>query len=487
MSEASIPYTELESRLKACYSKSPLGITITNLNGKFLEANPKFEEMIGYTSSELLTMSIKDITYGDDFEYSQEQLKNLREGKIDSIEIEKRYTDKNGNIIFCNVSIVSHKDELGSPSFLMAMIKDISDQKKNEQRNLSIIDATTSVIWTVGRHGEILSEQLSWEKYTGQPWEEHRDFGYINKIHPEDQNKFLEDWKAAFRSVTNFVSQGRIWNNKQQNWHEFEVTGIPLREPNGEVREWVGFITDVSRQKKYENQLKQSAELFEKQAQELQQLNYITSHNLKSPITSIEGLINLLDTESLTEENIKIFNYMKHSTSVIKTSINRLGEVTAAKNNFSLPAKENSLSASYSEAKMGLQYLINKCDASITTNFTAVDNIMFPQIHLVCLLDNMLSNSLRYRNKSRRLEISLITHRDSDFDVLTIIDNGLGMDLDLIKDKLFRLYQRYHIDEEGTGVGLYLVKSLLENYGGRIEVESTLDIGTKFLLYFKRQ
>ena len=127
---------------------------------------------------------------------------------------------------------------------------------------------------------------------------------------------------------------------------------------------------------------------------------------------------------------------------------------------------------------------IEDSKAKISTNFEATDSIVFPSLHLVSILQNMISNALKYAHPDRPPEISLTTELSNEYVTVSISDNGLGMDLKLIEGKLFGLYQRYHTEQEGTGVGLYLVKATLENYGGKIEVDSTLGKGSTFKLHF---
>ncbi len=97
----------------------------------------------------------------------------------------------------------------------------------------------------------------------------------------------------------------------------------------------------------------------------------------------------------------------------------------------------------------------------------------------------MLSNAIKYRSPEREPQVSITCLTQGDYHVLTVQDNGLGMDMRQ-EEKIFALFKRLHAHVEGTGIGLYIVKKILENAGGKIEVESQVGIGSTFKVYFKR-
>lgn len=100
---------------------------------------------------------------------------------------------------------------------------------------------------------------------------------------------------------------------------------------------------------------------------------------------------------------------------------------------------------------------------------------------------NLLTNAIKYRSRSKPLKIEITSREEEDTVDLFFRDNGQGIDTELHKEKLFRLYQRFHDNAEGKGLGLFLVKSQIEALNGSIEIESTLGEGTLFKLRFKKQ
>jgi len=123
---------------------------------------------------------------------------------------------------------------------------------QSEQRFRSLVAATTSIVWTVDEAGRFVTEQPSWAAYTGQAWDEYRDLGWANALHPDDRDRVRSLWEAAWSSGTVYNSDGRLWHAASGAYHQFEARGVPLRNANGSVREWVGMCMDVEDRKRAE-------------------------------------------------------------------------------------------------------------------------------------------------------------------------------------------------------------------------------------------
>jgi diguanylate cyclase (GGDEF)-like protein/PAS domain S-box-containing protein len=132
----------------------------------------------------------------------------------------------------------------------------------SEERYRKLIEETTSIVWTTDESGGFSTPQLSWEKFTGQPWEKHKGFGWKNALHPEDVDCLLESWKNACKEKCYFENNGRIWNKEYQQWRDFEVKATPIIDTDGSLREWIGIIHDTTKQKQTEKSVRDSEEKF---------------------------------------------------------------------------------------------------------------------------------------------------------------------------------------------------------------------------------
>ncbi|MEX2592646.1 MAG: HAMP domain-containing sensor histidine kinase [Anditalea sp.] len=125
-------------------------------------------------------------------------------------------------------------------------------------------------------------------------------------------------------------------------------------------------------------------------------------------------------------------------------------------------------------------------DAKINLNFEE-EEINHVRGYIFSVISNLLSNCIQYRKNDIPLEINIETWKQGAYTVLSIEDNGIGMDFEDIKSDLFKPFKRFTTGGEGKGIGLHLIKSMVEKTGGKIEVHSEEGKGTKFYIYFKDQ
>src|SRR5690606_26281901 len=123
--------------------------------------------------------------------------------------------------------------------------------------------------------------------------------------------------------------------------------------------------------------------------------------------------------------------------------------------------------------------------ACITTDFSDVRSIVTVKPYLDSILYNLISNAIKYRHPERKPDIHVKAEKVDGEICISIQDNGLGIDTALFQEKLSTLYSRFHVHVEGKGIGLYLVKTQVTAIGGRIEIDSQVDVGTTFRVYFK--
>ena len=108
-----------------------------------------------------------------------------------------------------------------------------------------MVEASATVLWIAAPNGTFTSPQESWEAYTGQSFEQHRDLGWTDAIHPDDLPALLERWTAAVELGGSFTSEGRMWCAATQSFRRFQCKATALHNPDGSVREWVGASADI--------------------------------------------------------------------------------------------------------------------------------------------------------------------------------------------------------------------------------------------------
>jgi signal transduction histidine kinase/PAS domain-containing protein len=215
---------------------------------------------------------------------------------------------------------------------------------------------------------------------------------------------------------------------------------------------------------------------------------YTASHDLKSPIYNLEGLIHELQEELSSgahEGANHMLEMMESSLIRFRKTIDQLTEISRLQK----PGKpddiaEVMLPVVLEEVRLDLAELIHSTKAKLETDLEQCPGLSFSEKNMRSVLFNLLSNALKYHDPARPLSIRISCETKPGYLLLTMADNGLGLTQSQLED-LFSLFKRFHTHVEGTGVGLYVVKRIIENAGGFIEVESEIGKGTIFKVWFR--
>ncbi|HEX8545855.1 MAG TPA: PAS domain-containing sensor histidine kinase [Cytophagaceae bacterium] len=222
-----------------------------------------------------------------------------------------------------------------------------------------------------------------------------------------------------------------------------------------------------------------------KMNKDLDNFVYTASHDLKGPINNIDGLTEALSEIHCQDENsMQLIAMMKDSIQKFKVVLSDLSTIGKAQQDSLHGASFIKFEEMFDEVKFSLTELINENKPIFHADFNAAPEIKFSRNNLRSVLYNLISNAIKYRSPARQPEITIKTEKVEDKTLLTISDNGLGIKQE-DQPKVFSLYKRLHDHVEGTGVGMTIVKRIVENHGGTIEMDSVVGQGTTFRLFIK--
>ncbi len=218
---------------------------------------------------------------------------------------------------------------------------------------------------------------------------------------------------------------------------------------------------------------------------ELRQFSFSVSHNLRGPVASLLGLLALIDPKSIVAENVEIFKHIQSSTERLDYIIKDLIKIIDIRQDIFQIRQKISLYDEFKSIHDILEHEIYSHHVAFRNDFGKCEVIysVKPMIHSI--LYNLISNSIKYRSLDQPPVIEISSEELADHFVLTVKDNGLGIDLNTHRDNVFKLYHRFHRHVEGRGLGLYLVKLQCEALGGTVFVESELNKFTKFTLHYQ--
>jgi light-regulated signal transduction histidine kinase (bacteriophytochrome) len=233
-------------------------------------------------------------------------------------------------------------------------------------------------------------------------------------------------------------------------------------------------------------ELKQAMDNLTKQNQDLAQFSYIVSHNLRSPVARVLGLVGIFNESDYSDPyNKDIVAHLKKATTDLDTVIKDLTQIISVRNDLNKTKEKIFVLEIVQLEKFLLKDEIEKIKAIIQV-IDLEDVVVFSiKSYVQSIIHNLISNAIKYRSPKRSPHIIIRATQDENSICISVQDNGLGMDLTEVDSyKIFGLYQRMHDHVEGKGMGLFLVKTQIESLGGKIEVDSKLDVGTTFRVYF---
>jgi signal transduction histidine kinase len=213
---------------------------------------------------------------------------------------------------------------------------------------------------------------------------------------------------------------------------------------------------------------------------------YMAAHDLKGPINNLEGLVQVLrDTLPSQEEPTeatKVLNMMQESVTRFQRTLVQLSDVLQLHHAHDPTAPPTELAAVVNDLRQDLLPALQQTGGTLEVDADACSLVGMPAKSLCSLLYNLLSNAIKYRHPERPPHVRLNCQTQDGFWHLTVQDNGLGLDVRQ-QTSLFALFRRFHNHVEGSGLGLYTVKKIVENLGGRVEVHSELGVGSTFAVY----
>ncbi|GAA4307166.1 CHASE domain-containing protein [Nibribacter koreensis] len=275
----------------------------------------------------------------------------------------------------------------------------------------------------------------------------------------------------------------------------FNIVYEPIKDDQDQVESVLTFAVEVTEQVKSREQLALINDQLVKKNDELLRINndldnfvYTASHDLRSPLSNLEALTTALIDNAATkdehEDDQVLLKMVAASIGKLKGTIMDLTEITKVqKNSEQQPVEELLFAEVLAGVEEDIAPLIHEAKARINASFE-VQSLRYARKNLRSILYNLVSNAVKYRDPQHPAVINLKTHREDGYIILTVQDNGLGIRKDQ-QGKLFSMFRRLHSHVEGTGIGLYIVKRIIENHEGRIEVDSEEGQGTTFTVYFK--
>jgi PAS domain S-box-containing protein len=377
--------------------------------------------------------------------------------------------------------------------------KDITDRKGKEQELLlshqrfeKVTEATNDAIW----EWDIVNDSLYWgigyQKQFGHPInnEDNNIKEWEKQVHPDDIENVYKNLNDA---VNNPEKTGWTHEYRYQNFdlsYSYVVDrGYIIRDEKGKAIRMIGAMTDISHRKEYEESLEYLNTILKNRAEELTDMNlelerfaYIASHDLQEPLRMITGFLTQLEKKYADQLDEKANKYIYFAVDGAK----RMRKIILDLLQYSRIGKLDENEAIQLDLNLVIKEVANVLDSSIEESNTTINVSDLPKVFgfklsFTQIFQNLISNAIKYRNEDTPPLITIDYEENETQYIFSVCDNGIGIDSEY-HDKVFVIFQRLHNKDEfsGTGVGLAIVKKVVEQMGGEIWLKSNKVHGTTF-------
>jgi two-component system CheB/CheR fusion protein len=386
--------------------------------------------------------------------------------------------------------------------------------KESEETFRQLAELMPQKISNADAAGNVFFYNQNWINYTGLTIESLKDNGWSKVMHPDELEEIYKRWQHSIQTGNNFEMEIRLLNKEgEYKWHLSRASSV--KDEKGEIIKWLGASTEIQEQvtqretlenavKERTNELSEANGLLAGKNEELQKMNkelesfaYVTSHDLQEPLRKIQIFASRIlekDNERLSDDGKNYFRIVRDSANRMQTLIDDLltfSGLTTAERKFEI----NDLNDIIEKIKIELKETIEDKHATIEATELCPANIIAFQFHQ--LMQNLISNALKFSNpthpphiiiKSRIIEGNKLTDPrlspEKKYCHISVTDNGIGFEKKF-SEKIFEVFQRLHGKEEyaGTGIGLAIVRKIVDNHHGIISATSKLNKGTTFDIY----
>jgi PAS domain S-box-containing protein len=454
----------------------------------------RFYELLGYRNNEIpsTAKTFREFMHPVDFKGIAKKLDEHFKQKS-RFEIEARLMTKSGGYKWFLGTGQVRRNEQGIPVRMVGSIIDIDEQKKTRdliEQQAALIKMLPDGIVFYSKGMKFADINTGAEKMFDLKRDEviGKNLGDFINFAMGAGEKF-ENSIDQLRETGFYRGELQITNKITGKAVNVLVNIKKIENSSGAEPLFMAIYTDLS-PLRINEELKRALKSLETNNQYLEQFAYISAHDIKAPIITISGLTELMvKSNAVKDEHLEVLKMLTNSVKQIQRTNHSLNNILKLRKN--LMTKDYAADQSFTlrtifdDVKGSLQHNIELANGTVEVDLHDIGEVHFQYVYVKSVFYNLLSNALKYRDPERALIVKIEAIKVNEKQFCFIIeDNGLGIDLEKNKGKLFGIFKRFHTHVEGSGVGLHIVKSIVDEYNGTIEVQSKPGNGTRFVINF---
>lgn len=374
-----------------------------------------------------------------------------------------------------------------------------STSKKKESNNVLFnrykwqfaLESSKIGIWEWNAKANIVRYSLESKKILG--YEDNEQDLYQNdwgeRIHPDDLEHVTEQLNAHLSNKTReYKSEHRkLCKDGTYKWI-MDCGKIIERDKSGKPIRAIGTHTDITDRKENEDALSKNIDVITNQNSRLTNFAHIATHNLKEYAGNFESLLSFYEEAKNENEKKELISHLKTVSESLTNTISNLNDIVSNQSITKLDREIINLHSYIENTIKLLEIEIADRKAIITNNVDRDIFLYCNGAYLESIIQNLASNALKYSHPERipTLEINSDMNEDGLL-IVTVADNGIGIDLEKYGNDVFGLYRTFHGNENAEGVGLYITKNQVETLGGKISITSEVNVGTTFTITMHTQ
>ncbi len=413
-------------------------------------------------------------------------MRRLLAGEIADYVLEKRYLRKDGSSVWSLTSVTLRRDSAGKPQQFIGVIEDITPRKQvekelleSEERFRTLADNISQFAWMADAKGWIFWYNRRWYDYTGTTFEEMQGWGWRKVHHPDHVERVVARIQHSWDT-------GQVWEDlfplrgKDGEYRWFLSRALPIHDDEGNVVQWFGTNTDVTEQRAAEEALKEADRRKDEFLATL-------AHELRNPLAPIRNALQILKVEQQDRQVVEDLRKMmeRQIDQMVRLVDDLLDVSRITRNRLELRKERVALSSVIESAIETSRPLIEAGGHELEVDVSAEPIPLNADLtRLAQVFSNLLNNAAKYTDPGGRIGVSAV--RQGLRVVVTVRDSGVGIPTDMLP-KVFEMFTQVDPNRDrshgGLGIGLTLVKRLVEMHGGSIEAKSAgLGSGSEFVV-----
>ncbi len=421
------------------------------------------------------------------------KIRTVQDMQSDRIVSRGLLVSRDGSRTAIEGSAASIRDLQNKPSGVVLVFRDVAERKRTEERLRTsarryrdLAASLPSIVWTAGPDGARDFFNQRWYEYTAMTYEQSNGWGWQAALHPDDLEPFIAAYRESIRKGTPFERESRLrGSDGVYLWHLSRA--LPSQDDTGRVETWVGTSTNIDKQKNTEivleertGELEQLASRLEERNLELDQFAYVTSHDLKAPLRGIANLSQWIEEDLGESANEEIHKQME----LLRGRVHRMEGLIDGILEYSRVGRVKSAieTVDVNGLLTALIDLLSPPSGFSVEVGPGMPTLRTERLMLQQVFQNLIQNAIKHHNHKQDGHV-WITVQDSSraFYEFSVRDDGPGIAPEY-HQKIFVIFQTLESRDkvEGSGLGLALVKKMVEQEGGKIRVESQPGAGATF-------